>query len=401
VTFDALDHAHMARALRLAERGLQTTQPNPRVGCVLAHSDEVVGEGWHERAGEPHAEVFALRAAGARARGATAYVTLEPCAHFGRTPPCAEALIAAGVARVVAACEDPNPKVAGGGFAACRAAGIAVDVGLMRDAARELNRGFLSRIERGRPWVRVKLAQSLDGRTALANGASQWITGPAARADVQRWRARSSAILTGSGTVLADNPRLTVRINSLSPDAVGGEGRGEGAAPSPASTQGLHHALTQPSPPNEFGGEGYKPLRVVLDRTLRTPAGANVLDGSTPTLILHAPHAAPTDTRFAAAELVPVALDTDGPLDLAAVLEFLAARGVNELQVEAGATLCGALFARGLVDELLLYVAPLLLGDSARPLMALPPLARMADAPRWRVLDRRSVGSDIRILLRE
>jgi len=209
--FTATDHAHMGRALRLSERGLYTTQPNPRVGCVIARADSIVGQGWHQRAGEPHAEVFALREAGEHARGATAYVTLEPCAHFGRTPPCADALIAAGVARVVAASDDPDPRVAREGLRRLLDAGIAVQTGLMREAARDLNRGFFSRIERRRPWVRVKLAMSLDGRTALANGASKWITGEAARADVQRWRARSSAILTGSGTVLADDPRLTVR----------------------------------------------------------------------------------------------------------------------------------------------------------------------------------------------
>jgi diaminohydroxyphosphoribosylaminopyrimidine deaminase / 5-amino-6-(5-phosphoribosylamino)uracil reductase len=210
-TFSALDHQHMAHALRLAERGLYTTQPNPRVGCVIAHGEEVVGTGFHQRAGEPHAEVYALHEAGTRARGATAYVTLEPCAHHGRTPPCAEALIAAGVNRVVVAAEDPFPQVDGRGTANLRAASITVDVGLLREAARELNIGFFSRIERGRPFVRVKLAMSLDGRTALSNGESKWITGEAARADVQHWRARSSAILSGSGTVLADNPRLTVR----------------------------------------------------------------------------------------------------------------------------------------------------------------------------------------------
>src|SRR5580765_247345 len=215
--FSVTDHDHMARALRLAERGLFTTQPNPRVGCVIAHAESIVGEGWHQRAGEPHAEVFALREAGATARGATAYVTLEPCSHFGRTPPCADALIAAGVARVVAASDDPNPRVAGEGLRRLLGAGVAVETGLMRDAARELNRGFFSRIERGRPWVRVKLAMSLDGRTALVNGASKWITGEAARADVQLWRARSSAILTGSGTVQADNPRLTVRLGEHHP----------------------------------------------------------------------------------------------------------------------------------------------------------------------------------------
>ncbi|MGH8041704.1 MAG: bifunctional diaminohydroxyphosphoribosylaminopyrimidine deaminase/5-amino-6-(5-phosphoribosylamino)uracil reductase RibD [Rudaea sp.] len=365
--FAAIDHAHMTRALRLAERGLYTTQPNPRVGCVIAQGADIVGEGYHARAGEPHAEVFALREAAARARGATVYVTLEPCAHFGRTPPCADALIAAGVARVVSACEDPNPKVAGGGFAKLRDAGIAVETGLLCDAAWELNRGFFSRIERGRPWVRVKLAQSLDGRTALANGDSQWITGDAARTDVQRWRARSSAILTGSGTVRADNPRLTVRLSSLSPDAV--------------------------------EAEGFKALRVVLDRQLQTPQDANVLDGCAPTLVFHAPEAIP-DARFERAECAAIDL-REGCLDLEKVLRDLAARGVNELQVEAGPTLCGSLLQSGLVDEWLLYVAPLMLGDRARPLLALPVLEKIADAQRLRVIDRRSIGDDWRLLLRE
>lgn len=366
--FSAIDHKHMARALRLAERGLYTTQPNPRVGCVIAQAGEVVGEGWHQRAGEPHAEVFALREAGARARGATAYVTLEPCAHHGRTPPCAEALIAAGIARVVAACTDPNPKVAGAGLRGLTDAGIDVQTGLMHDAARELNRGFFSRIERARPWLRVKLAMSLDGRTALANGESKWITGEPARADVQHWRARSSAIMTGSGTVLADDPRLTVRFNSLSPDAV--------------------------------GGEGFKPLRVVLDRNLQTPQHAHVFDNTAPTLIFHASGAKPAHAGFARAECVAVAAP-DGHLDLHAVLRELAARGVNELQVEAGATLCGALFQHGLVDELLLYISPVLLGDQARPLLALPSITEMAAGRRLRVVDQRKVGDDLRLLLRE
>jgi diaminohydroxyphosphoribosylaminopyrimidine deaminase/5-amino-6-(5-phosphoribosylamino)uracil reductase len=362
--FSAADHAHMARALRLAERGLYTTQPNPRVGCVIARGDEILGEGFHVRAGEPHAEVFALRAAGTRARGATTYVTLEPCAHFGRTPPCADALTAAGVARVVAASEDPNPKVAGGGIAKLRATGIAVETGLMRAAARELNRGFISRLERGRPWVRVKLAMSLDGRTALANGQSQWITSEAARADVQRWRARSSAILTGAGTARVDDPRLTVRF----PD-----------------------------------GEAFVPaLRVVLDARLDAlPAQAHLLDGSTPTLILHAEGARPCDDRYAGVERVAVAAQADGRIDLDAALAVVAARGVNELQVEAGPTLCGALFAANRVDELLLYVAPILLGDSARPLLALPALAEISSGRRLRVVDERRIGDDLRLLLRE
>jgi diaminohydroxyphosphoribosylaminopyrimidine deaminase/5-amino-6-(5-phosphoribosylamino)uracil reductase len=356
--FSVADHAHMARALRLAERGLFTTQPNPRVGCVIARGDEVIAEGWHQRAGEPHAEVFALRDAGERARGATAYVTLEPCAHYGKTPPCADALIAAGISRVVAACEDPNPRVAGGGFKKLRDAGIAVDIGLMRDAARELNRGFMSRLERKRPWVRVKLASSLDGRTALANGESKWITGEAARADVQRWRARSSAIATAIGTVMADDPRLTVRI----------------ADPSVA------------------------PLRVVLDRALRTPPGSHVLDGSAPTLIVHDADAQ-SDDRFGNTERAVVPLSA-GQLDLHALLALLAERGVNELQVEAGPKLCGSLLRAGLVDELLLYTAPVLLGDTARPLLTLPEFASMSVAPRWKIVDRRQIGEDTRLLLR-
>lgn len=360
MTFTAIDTGHMAQALRLAERGLYTTQPNPLVGCVIAHGERVVGQGWHERAGQPHAEVFALREAGEQARGATAYVTLEPCAHHGRTPPCADALIAAGVARVVIAAEDPFPQVDGRGIGKLRDAGITVEAGLLRDTARELNIGFFSRIERQRPWVRVKLAMSLDGRTALGNGESKWITGEAARADVQRWRARSSAILTGSGTVLADNPRLTVRLDE------------------------------QPFTP---------PLRVVLDRQLRMPVGSHVLDGQTPTLLMHAADAEPIDQRFEHIERVVVA-EQDGALDLHAVLLLLARRGCSELHVEAGPTLCGALFAAGLADELLLYVAPLILGDAARPLLQLPALTDMADRWSLRCIDQRQIGQDWRLQLR-
>ncbi|HEX4479820.1 MAG TPA: bifunctional diaminohydroxyphosphoribosylaminopyrimidine deaminase/5-amino-6-(5-phosphoribosylamino)uracil reductase RibD [Rudaea sp.] len=404
--FSAADHAHMARALRLAERGLYTTQPNPRVGCVIANGADIVGEGWHARAGEPHAEVFALRAAGEHARGATAYVTLEPCVHFGKTPPCADAVIEAKISRVVAACEDPNPRVAGGGFAKLRDAGITVETGLMRDAARELNRGFFSRLERKRPWVRVKLASSLDGRTALSNGESKWITSEASRADVQRWRARSSAILTAIGTVIADNPRLTVRLNSLSPDSVEGEGWGEGAARESAWTFPKRHPLTQPSPPSALGGEGlsmsasqnFQPLRVVLDRAMRTPRDSHLLDGSAPTLIVHGANAKPDD-RFRNAELVAVSLN-EGRLYLNALMTLLAERGVNELQVEAGPKLCGSLFDADLVDELLLYTAPVLLGDAARPLLAIPEFVSMTAAPRWNVLDRRQIGEDMRLLLR-
>ena len=378
-SFSAIDHAHMAHALRLARRGLYTTAPNPRVGCIVAQGADVVGAGFHQRAGEPHAEVFALREAGTGARGATVYVTLEPCAHYGRTPPCAEALIAAGVARVVVAVEDPFAQVAGRGLSMLRDAGITVETGLLGDAARELNLGFFSRIERGRPWLRVKLAMSLDGRIALASGESKWITSAAARADVQRWRARSSAILTGSGTVLADDPRLTVRLPA-----------GEAFTP---------------------------PLRVVLDGQLRTPAASHVLDGSAPTLVLHAdtaqrvpPPASCPDANAVGAQSAarsrPCAAEyravsgCDGMLDLRAVLALLAARGCSEVQVEAGPTLCGALLDAGLVDEVLLYVAPVLLGDGARPLLRLPTLTDMA--ARWSldVLDQRAVGADWRLRLR-
>jgi len=368
--FSSIDHLHMAHALQLAERGLYTTGPNPRVGCVIAHGERVAGTGFHARAGEPHAEVFALRAAGAAARGATAYVTLEPCAHFGRTPPCADALVGAGVARVVIAAEDPFPQVAGRGIEKLRAAGIAVESGLLREQARELNLGFFSRIERGRPWVRVKLAMSLDGRTALANGESKWITGAPARADVQHWRARSSAILTGSGTVLADDPRLTVRPGDF------------GASRADEESDAIPTA----------------PLRVVLDRRLRTPPGSHVLDADAPTLLMHGSGVA-VPAHLAAIERVELP-ETGGRLDLASALAVLGHRQVNEVHVEAGPTLGGALLAAGLADELLLYVAPVLLGDTARPLLQLPPLASMAARWNLRVLDQRMVGADARLRLR-
>lgn len=379
--FSTVDHALMARALRLAERGLYTTQPNPRVGCVIAHDDQVVGEGWHQHAGEPHAEVFALHAAHGCTRGATVYATLEPCSHQGRTPPCADALVEAGVARIVVASDDPNPKVAGAGLLRLRDAGIRVETGLMRDAARELNRGFFARFELGRPWVRVKLAMSLDGRTALANGESKWVTGAAARADVQRWRGRSSAILTGAGTVRADDPRLTVRLPVSELPASHETGNGEDAESAPA----------QP----------FRPWRVVLDARLDAlQPGVHLLDGSAPTLVLHAPDARPRDDRYARVELAAIQCDVNGRLDLDAVLKLLAARGVNELQVEAGPALCGALFERGLVDELLLYVAPILLGDGARPLLALPILEDMAARRNLRSMEQRMLGTDRRLLLR-
>lgn len=348
----------MAEAFRQARRGLYTTDPNPRVGCVIARDGAIVGRGWHRAAGQAHAEVLALAEAGDLARGATAYVTLEPCSHHGRTPPCSDALVGAGVARVVMADKDPNPLVDG-----CRPlaeAGITCESGLMADAAQALNPGFLSRMRSGRPWVRVKLATSLDGRTALGNGASRWITGPAARSDVQHWRARSSAVMTGIGTLLADDPALDLRLE----------------------------------------GSQRQPLRVVCDSRWRTPAAARTL--ALPGLVLIAglqglePPAALADSG---AELLPLPA-SGGRLDLHALLNELGQRGVNELQVEAGATLCGALLEAGLVDEILLYQAASLLGDQARPAFVLPALQSMDTRPRLRIEDCRMLGEDLRLTLR-
>jgi diaminohydroxyphosphoribosylaminopyrimidine deaminase/5-amino-6-(5-phosphoribosylamino)uracil reductase len=357
--FSAIDHAFMARALRLAERGAYTTRPNPMVGCVIARGEEFVGEGFHARAGGPHAEVFALREAGARARGATAYVTLEPCAHHGRTPPCADALVAAGITRVVAATRDPFGRVDGDGFRKLMAVGVQVEVGLLEAAARELNRGFFSRVERGRPWLRVKLAMSLDGRTAAADGDSKWITSEEARADVQRWRARSGALLTGSGTVRADDPMLTVRL--------------------PA------------------GEEALAPLRVVLATRGSLVTTARIFDEQAPTLAVHAVDMVPDFED----DIDAIAVPRDGEgLDLRAVIAQLAERGINEVQVEAGATLSGALLRAGLVDELLLYIAPVLLGDHGRPLFASLGIESVADRLGLRLVESRQVGPDLRLLLR-
>ncbi|MHC1480153.1 bifunctional diaminohydroxyphosphoribosylaminopyrimidine deaminase/5-amino-6-(5-phosphoribosylamino)uracil reductase RibD [Frateuria aurantia] len=352
------DRAWMVRALALAEQGLYTTAPNPRVGCVIVGADGLAGQGWHQRAGEPHAEVHALREAGDAARGATAYVTLEPCAHHGRTPPCADALIAAGLARVVVACQDPYPAVAGQGIARLRAAGIQVDVGLLQAEARALNIGFFSRIERGRPWLRLKMAMSLDGRTALVNGESQWITGEAARADVHRWRARSSAILGSAATVLADDPQLTVRLE----------------------------------PAADFTA----PVRVILDRWLRTPDDARVLDGSAPTWLLHSELAKPSPIQSERARCVAMP-ERGKHLDLVAVMRWLAAEGINEVHLEAGPTLAGALFTAGLADELLIYMAPILLGDHARPLLQLPNLSSMDERWDLQLLDQLQLGTDLRL----
>ncbi len=363
--FSAADHEFMARALRLAERGLLTTTPNPRVGCVIVRDRQVVGEGWHVRAGGPHAEVHALRVAGDKARGATAFVTLEPCSHHGRTPPCAETLLAAGVHRVVAAIEDPNPLVAGRGLAALRQAGVRAECGLLADAARELNIGFVSRMTRGRPWLRLKLAASLDGKTALCNGASQWLTGPAARQDGHRWRARACAILTGSGSVRADDPQLSVRgIAELPTEIV------------------------------------RQPLRIVVDSRLEVSPDARVLQGGG-TLVV----AAVTDCARSAAlaELGAEVLllpASDGRVDLRALLAELARRGINELHVEAGFVLSGALLQAGLVDELLLYLAPCLVGDAARGMFALPQLESLAGRKQLLIRDVRLLSQDLRLLAR-
>lgn len=354
------DHRYMARALQLAERGLYSTDPNPRVGCVLVRAGQVVGEGWHQRAGGPHAEVFALRAAGEQAQGATAYITLEPCCHQGRTPPCSNALIEAGVRRVVVATQDPNPRVAGGGMAQLRAAGIETHTGLMAAQAEQLNPGYLQRMRRGRPYVRAKLAMSLDGRTAMASGESKWITGPAARADVQHLRARSAAIMTGIGTVLADDPSLTVRLDSL-----------------------------DNQPPRQ-------PLRVVLDHQLRTPATAKLLQQPGKTLIfgVNDEEARRQALLAAGAELL---LLEGQAMALTDVLEVLALREINEVLLEAGPTLSGAMLKAGLIDELVIYLAPHLLGDAARALFHLPGLDNMAQRIELAIQEVRVVGQDWRI----
>lgn len=374
----AADATWMARALQLAERGLDTTSPNPRVGCVMVKDGKNIGEGWHERAGEPHAEVHALLAAGRTAKGATAYVTLEPCSHHGRTPPCADALIAAGVKRVVVALQDPNPLVAGRGIAKLKAAGIAVECGLMEAAARELNVGFVSRMTRGTPWLRSKIAASLDGRTALANGVSKWITGEAARQDVQQWRARSCAVITGVGTVLADDPQLNVR----GADVV------------------------------------RQPLRVVLDTKLRISANAKILQGGNVLIYTASNDEEKIATlRAHGAEVVTLTVGASLPakafrqqagsyknyetsLDLLLVMRDLAQRGINEVLVEAGKTLNGALLKAGLVDELVLYLAPQLLGDTARGLANLGELTQLEQRVELAWQDVRHVGNDIRITAR-
>lgn len=360
------DHLFMARALRLARKGLYSTHPNPRVGCVIVRDGEIVGEGWHARAGEPHAEVHALRQAGDKARGATAYVTLEPCSHHGRTPPCADALVAAGVSRVVAAMQDPNPQVAGSGLLRLAQAGIEVASGVLEDEARALNAGFIKRMESGLPFVRVKSAMSLDGRTAMASGESQWITGPAARAEVQRLRAQSSVVLSGADTVLADDARLTVRPDEL---GLGGEGT--------------------------FMAASRPPLRVLVDGRLRVPLSKAFFQAG-PALVATCAAAAARDRYLADGHELLAVPGSNGHVDLRKLLLELAGRGVNEVLVEAGPRLAGAFARSGLVDEYRIFVAPKLLGSSARPLFELP-LNRMAEAPELQILDIRAVGDDWQI----
>lgn len=353
------DHRYMARALELAERGLYTTTPNPRVGCVVVREREVVGEGWHEKAGGPHAEVNALQAAGARARGSTVYVTLEPCAHHGRTPPCVDALLAAGVTRVVAAMKDPYLN-AGDGLALLERRGVAVASGLLESEARELNVGFVTRLTRGRPWVRMKVAASLDGKTALSNGRSQWITGEAARRDGHHWRARACAVLTGIGTVKDDDPRLTAR--------------------DVATTR--------------------QPLRIVVDSRLETPLTARVLEGGNVLVAAASEHR----DRIAAlqekgAEVV-VLPNAAGKVELPDLFRELARRELNEIHVEAGHKLNGSLLNEGMVDELVLYLAPNVIGDAARGMFNLPELTDLSGRRRLAIRDLRMVGNDIRVIAR-
>ena len=358
--FSSEDHAFMSRALALAERGRDTATPNPSVGCVIVKDGRIVGEGWHERAGEPHAEVRALESMREPPAGVTAYLTLEPCSHHGRTPPCADALVAAKLARVVCALEDPNPQVRGRGIAKLREAGIRADVGLMAAQAEEAHRGFLTRMRKGRPWMRIKAAASLDGGIALANGLSRWITGEAARRDVHALRARSCAMLTGIGTVRHDDPELTVRMV-------------------PCARQ---------------------PKRVLIDHRLEVPLAAKILQGEPPIILTvsdDAERRAALEARGAEVVRVP----GDGrKADLVALAQLLGSRGFNEVTVETGGKLMGSLVRSGVIDELVLYLAPMLLGDAAQGLFAMGELLRLDEAARVRMTDVRNVGDDIRIIAR-
>ena len=358
--FPPEEQTFMARALELARLGRQTTHPNPRVGCVLVKDSRIIGEGWHKRVGGPHAEIEALAAAGDDTRGCTAYVTLEPCDHQGRTGPCSVALIEAGVARVVVAIEDPFPQVAGRGLERLRAAGIEVALGLLADKAEALNAGFLKRIRSGRPWVRVKLAASLDGRTALASGESQWITSPEARNDVQYWRARASAVLTGFATVAADDPRLNVRLPGIE----------------------------------------RQPVRIVLDSNFCTSGQAALFDISDPVWLVGTDQAKRADLDAEHPARLVSLPGKGGRVDLEALMDWLGRESINEVHVEAGPTLCGALLKAGLVDELLLYLAPCLLGNESRGLFDLPGLDTMANRVNLEWVDSRRIGPDLRLRLR-
>jgi len=354
---------HMQHALRLAKRGFYTTAPNPRVGCVIVKNDKVVGEGWHVRSGEAHAEIIALQQAGSHAKNATVYVTLEPCSHTGKTPPCADALIKAGIRKIIAAMVDPNPLVAGKGLDQLREQGVEVSSGLLEAQARMLNPGFVKRMEQGRPYVRVKMAMSMDGRTAMESGESQWVTGEAARTDVQHLRAKSSAVLTGIGTVLADDPSMNVRLST-----------------------------------EELGiqGEIRQPLRIVLDTKLRISPEAKIFNSEGQVLVI-------TSEAEKAGHLpckVQQVSTLNGVLNLDEVMTVLAEQEINELHVEAGAVLSGALVQQKLVDELVLYIAPHLLGDSAKGLFALPGLSQMKQRIELDIQDVRSIGKDLRITAR-
>lgn len=358
------DELYMARALKLAARGRFTTHPNPNVGCVIVKDGEIVGEGFHYRAGEPHAEVHALRMAGEQAQGATAYVTLEPCSHHGRTPPCCEALIAAGVSRVVAAMQDPNPQVAGRGLYRLQQEGVDVSHGLMMNEAEALNKGFLKRMRTGFPWIQLKMGASLDGRTAMASGESQWITSPQARRDVQRLRAQSHAILTSSATVLADDPALTVRWDELNAD-----------------TQALY--------PQE---NLRQPLRIVIDSQNRVTPQHRIVEQAGETLFARTREDERQWPENVRTLLVP---EHNGRLDLVVLMMLLGKQQINSIWVEAGSTLAGALLEAGLVDELIVYIAPKLLGSDARGLCVLPGLEKLEQAPHFKFNEIRHVGPDI------
>lgn len=358
--FSKADIQFMAHALRLARRGLCTATPNPRVGCVIVNKNGVAGEGWHERAGEPHAEIIALNAAKEHAAGATAYVTLEPCCHYGRTAPCADALVAAGVSRVVAAMQDPNPRVSGAGLARLKDAQVQVENGLLETQARELNPGFISRMTRGRPWVTMKIASSLDGKTALATGESRWLTSEDSRRDAHRVRASACAILTGIGTVIQDDPEMTVR----------------------------HVTSTR------------RPLRVVVDSKLQIPAHAKILAGGGVLVAAALNYPGVIRRLQNAGAQVVVFSGAAGKVDLAALMNELGGREINELLVEAGSGLNGALLKAGLVDELLLYMSPHLLGEAGRGMFDLPDLPDLERKRDLKITDVRKVGKDMRVIAR-